>query len=200
MDKEKLLEQLKALADNFVPGISEDVIAKALSFSRFKSFAKGELIARTGEKADSAGLVICGVVRSFYVDDNGNDITQHFASEGNWCMDSGMLGFSELQSDWEAILDSTVMIFDVRAMRELIYSDEKLKDIWIGLLESAIRYKIYREHGFLIESAKERYISFTRNFPTLAERIQQRYVATFLGIKPESLSRIRSALKEKTIN
>lgn len=58
------------------------------------------------------------------------------------------------------------------------------------------RYKIYRENGFLVENATERYIHFKKLYPDLSERVPQRHIATYLGIAPESLSRIRSAMKE----
>ena len=197
MDKIQLIKQLKELSDGFGLGISEAAIEKAISFSRFKVYSKGEVIARTGDKAATAGLVLNGVIRSYYVDKDGNDITQYFASEGGWCIDSGMIGFDEMQANWEAIEDATVMLFDVKDMRDLIYSDEQLKNIWIMSLEGGMRYKVYRENGFLVESAAERYVAFRKRNPMLASRVPLRYIATYLGITPESLSRIRSAMKEE---
>ena len=192
MDKAYLIKQLKELSDGF----AEEAISKAIGFSRFKVYSKGEIIARTGDKATTAGLVINGVIRSYYVDAEGNDITQYFASEANWCIDSGMVGFDEMQANWEAIEDATVMLFDVKDMKELIYSDGQLKNNWIDALESGMRYKIYRENGFLVETATERYVAFRKRYPMLAERVPLRYIATYLGITPESLSRIRSTMKE----
>ena len=197
MDKIHLIKQLKELSDGFGLGIPEAAIEKAISFSRFKVYSKGEVIARTGDKAATAGFVLSGVVRSYYVDKDGNDITQYFASEGGWCIDSGMIGFDEMQANWEAIEDATVMLFDVKDMRDLIYSDERLKNIWIMSLEGGMRYKVYRENGFLVESASERYVAFRKRYPMLASRVPLRYIATYLGITPESLSRIRSAMKEE---
>ena len=146
--------------------------------------------------AMEVGIVMNGIVRSYYVDGDGNDITQFFAREGSFCMDEGMMGFDEILKMWEAIEEVTVMMFDVKRMKELIYSSEKLKNLWIELLEGGMRYKMYREGGFLTENATERYLKFRRNYPDLAGRVQQRYIATYLGIKPESLSRIRAMLKE----
>jgi CRP-like cAMP-binding protein len=197
MDKIQLIKQLKELSDGFGLGIPEAAIEKAISFSRFKVYSKGEVIARTGDKAATAGLVLNGVIRSYYVDKDGNDITQYFASEGGWCIDSGMIGFDEMQANWEAIEDATVMLFDVKDMRDLIYSDEQLKNIWIMSLEGGMRYKVYRENGFLVESGSERYVAFRKRYPMLASRVPLRYIATYLGITPESLSRIRSAMKEE---
>ena len=196
MDKIYLINQLKELSDGLGLGISEAAIEKAISFSRFKVYSKGEVIARTGDKATAAGLVLNGVIRSYYVDKDGNDITHYFAPEGSWCIDSGMVGFDEMQANWEAIEDATVMLFDVKDMKDLIYSDDRLKNIWIMVLESGMRYKIYRENGFLVENATERYVEFRRRYPMLAGRVPLRYIATYLGITPESLSRIRSAMKD----
>ena len=196
MDKTNLIKQLKELSESFGLGIPDEAIEKAISFSRFKVYSKGEVIARTGDKTTSAGFVLTGVIRSYYVDKDGNDITQYFAPEGSWCVDSGMVGFDEMQANWEAIEDTTVMLFDVKDMKELIYSSEQLKNIWIASLEGGMRYKIYRENGFLVETAIERYIEFRKRYPMLSERVPLRYIATYLGITPESLSRIRSAMKE----
>lgn len=196
MDKAYLIKQLKELSEGFGLGISEEAISKAIGFSRFKVFSKGEVLARTGDKTITSGLVISGVVRSYYVDADGNDITQYFASEAGWCIDSGMIGFDEMQANWEALEDATVMLFDVKDMKELINGDEHLKNAWISVLESGMRYKVYRENAFLVENATERYVTFRKRYPAIANRVPQRYIATYLGITPESLSRIRSSLKE----
>ena len=196
MDKIYLIKQLKELSYSLGMPIPAEAIEKAISFSRFKVYSKGEMVARTGDKAMTAGLVLSGMVRSFYVDEDGNDISQYFATEGSWCVDSGMVGFDEMQANWEALEDTTVMLFDVKDMKELIYSDGQLKDLWIMALEGGMRYKIYRENGFLVETATERYVEFRKRYPKLAKRVPLRYIATYLGITPESLSRIRSSMKE----
>ena len=91
---------------------------------------------------------------------------------------------------------TTVMICNTADMRKMIMENVSFKDIWIHLLESGMRYKIYRENGFLVENATERYIHFKKLYPEISERVPQRHIATYLGITPESLSRIRSAMKD----
>jgi len=197
MDKEMIVKQLTDMAEGFGWNINADIINRVLSFSSFRVFSKGEILVRTGDKAANSGLVLSGAVRSFYIDADGNDISQFFATGGCLCMDSGMYGLDESSASWEALEETTVMVFDTKLMKQLIMSDETLKNYWIESLESGLRYKIYRENGFLVESATERYLEFRKRYPELCERIPQQYIATYLGVKPESLSRIRSALKEK---
>jgi len=197
MDRAYIVEQLKLIVEKLDLDISEDAISAAVGFSEFKVYFKGQLLGKIGEGSSVAGIVMSGVVRSFYVDSDGNDITQYFATEGSICIDEGLMGFGERVAMWEALEESTVMLFKVSDMKKLILGDERLKSVWIDLLEGSLRYKIYRENGFLVENATERYLAFRKRFPELISRIPQRYIATYLGIKPESLSRIRSALKEE---
>ena len=196
MDKTYIIDQMRALSDKFGFGLEDEIFDAVLGFSEFRVYSKGSLLANIGDSAARAAIVMNGIVRSYYVDGDGNDITQFFAREGSICMDEGLMGFDEILKMWEAIEEVTVMLFDVKRMKELIYSSEKLKNLWIELLEGGMRYKMYREGGFLTENATERYLKFRRNYPDLAGRVQQRYIATYLGIKPESLSRIRAMLKE----
>jgi len=198
MDKEYLINQLSDLSKSLGLDISGDVIGKAVGFSGFRVYSKGDILAREGDDAKSAGIVLNGVIRSYYIDKDGNDVTQFFAREGNLCIDSGLLGFTEMKAMWEALEDATVMLFDVKDMKDLIMSDENLKTLWIGILESGLRYKVYREGSFLVQNATERYLEFRKRYPDLSGRIPQRYIATYLGITPESLSRIRSSLREET--
>ena len=91
------------------------------------------------------------------------------------------------------------ILFDVVDFKSLIMSSENLKTLWIKLLEEGVRYKMYRENGFLVENATERYLHYRRLDPNLCERIPRKHIATYLGITPESLSRIRKAMKEEEL-
>lgn len=88
------------------------------------------------------------------------------------------------------------MIFETKKIKELVYENNQLKDMYITLLENALRYKLYRENGFLVENATQRYINFKKRYPDICKSVKQHYIATYLGVTPESLSRIRKALKE----
>ena len=98
---------------------------------------------------------------------------------------------------WETLEESTLMLFEVRELKSLIMSSESLKTIWIALLENGLKYKIYRESSFLTENAAERYLYFRKHHPQLCDRVPQKHIATYLGITPESLSRIRKTMRDE---
>lgn len=196
MDKEYLITNLNKLARQNGVEISVELLGEIVSLSVFKVVNKGEIIRNVMDENNTAALVLSGMCRAYYVDEEGNDITRGFSIPGTLCMDEGIFGYPESIVTWETIEETTLMIFDVTNIKKIIYENDEIKNIYITLLENALRYKIYRENGFLVENATERYLHFKKMYPMICDRVKQHQLASYLGIKPESLSRIRKALKE----
>lgn len=199
MDKEYFVKQLMVFAEKYNIDVSEELVGEIVSLASFRVVKKGEILASIGDNTTCAGLTLSGLARSYYIDSDGNDITRGFAPEGTMFMDEGFFGYPERICMWETLEETTIMISETVAIKKMIKENDSFKDIWIYLLESAMRYKIYRENGFLVENATERYLHFKKLYPDLSERVPQRHIATYLGIAPESLSRIRGAMKEDYI-
>ena len=196
MDKEYLITNLNNLARQNGVEVSVELLGEIVSLSVFKVVNKGEIIRNVMDENNTAALVLSGMCRAYYVDEEGNDITRGFSIPGTLCMDEGIFGYPESIVTWETIEETTLMIFDVTNIKKIIYENDEIKNIYITLLENALRYKIYRENGFLVENATERYLHFKKMYPMICDRVKQHQLASYLGIKPESLSRIRKALKE----
>ena len=199
MDKEYFVKQLMVFAEKYNIDVSEELVGEIVSLASFRVVKKGEILASIGDNTTCAGLTLSGLARSYYIDSDGNDITRGFAPEGTMFMDEGFFGYPERICMWETLEETTIMISETAAIKKMIKENDSFKEIWIYLLESAMRYKIYRENGFLVENATERYLHFKKLYPDLSERVPQRHIATYLGIAPESLSRIRGAMKEDYI-
>ena len=198
MNKDYFVKQLMTFAEEYKIEVSEELVGDIVSLASFRVVKKGEILASIGDDTTYAGLILSGVARAYYIDKDGNDITRGFAQEGVMFMDEGFFGYTDRNCMWETLEETTIMICETAALKKMIKENDSFKDIWIYLLESAMRYKIYRENGFLIENATERYIHFKKLYPNLSERVSQRHIATYLGITPESLSRIRGAMKEES--
>lgn len=197
MDKEYLVQQLSEIAARYNVPADREALGELVAISSFRVIAQGSLIASIGDGTGYSGLMLNGTARSYYIDSEGNDITRGFAVEGSLFMDEGLYGYDERICMWEALEDSTVMLCETARVKDLIRSNAAFKDLWICLLEMSVRYKLYRENGFLVESASERYMHFKKLYPEVCRRVPQKHIATYLGITPESLSRIRSAMKER---
>ena len=197
MNKQIIIEQLAAFAETYKLGLDNDTLERTVMLSTFRIAEKGTLLRSIGDSTDTAALVLDGMARCYYIDGDGNDITRGFSVKGTLCMDDGMFGYPESLTEWETLTDTTLMTFKVGEIKTLIYENDALKNTYIQLLENALKYKIYRENGFLVENASERYIHFRKMFPEICQTVKQQYIATYLGIAPESLSRIKKSLKEE---
>lgn len=196
MNREYFINQLMNMAKQNGFELDREIIGEVVNNSVFRIISKGSILQNVGEKADTVALVLSGICRAYYVDGDGNDITRGFAPAGTMCMDEGLFGYSESIATWEALEESTLIIFETKKIKKLIHENIQLKDMYITLLENALRYKLYRENGFLVENATQRYINFKKLYPEICRTVKQHYIATYLGVTPESLSRIRKALKE----
>lgn len=198
MDREYLVNQLMKITKQNGVEIDAEVLGVIVSKSIFRVVSKGSILQNVGEETKTAALVLNGICRAYYVDGDGNDITRGFSISGTFCMDEGLFGYSESIVTWETLEETTLMFFEIQEIKDLIYENNQFKNLYIILLENALRYKIYRENGFLVENATQRYIHFKKLYPMICESVKQHYVATYLGIAPESLSRIKKSLKEKS--
>ena len=87
MDKKYLTGRLKAFADKYNVCIDEETLGELVALSTFRVLPKGNLLSSIGDDTAVAGMVLGGMVRSYYVDEDGNDITRGFSPEGTLCID-----------------------------------------------------------------------------------------------------------------
>ncbi len=90
----------------------------------------------------------------------------------------------------QALEDCELLVIKVEMIKELINKNKYWNDIYVSLLEKSYVEKEEREADFLFLDASKRYLKFKESNPDLIKRVQQQYVASFLGITPVSLSRL----------
>lgn len=153
---------------------------------------KGEFFVRSGYMADSIGFIVTGLLRYFYTDKNGVEYTKAFAAENDFAVSYASMLLKKPSAFSIEALENTEMLC-------INYSDwEKLLDsvpCW-NIVARKVVEKVYimkqmREIELLLEDAQSRYIHFMDQYPMLHKRLKQHYIASYLGISPVSLSRIR---------
>lgn len=154
---------------------------------------KNQIISQIGDSNKNLYILLSGVIRLYYIDMAGNDITRYFGTEG--CISGGI--DERLPYVVETLEDCEFLVMDWKKFKRLIGEDVYWIKRWNQLLQNSLRYKIYRESCFLTQSATERYIDFKRIYPSLEKRVKQSYIASYLGITPISLSRIRRTIREE---
>lgn len=186
---------MEKLKSNYGFSFSYDLINKFADVFPEITLKKNDVLIRIGDKSNCIFFVFIGILRDYYIDDGGNDITRFFSYEGGICGGEALISNEPSAICTEELEDCILLRCHVSDFKSIIVSDSEATKAYIWLLKNSLAYKIHRENSFLIKNATERYIDFKRENPDLEKRVNQKYIASYLGITPVSLNRIRRALK-----
>ncbi|WP_415327254.1 Crp/Fnr family transcriptional regulator [Chryseobacterium sp. MMS23-Vi53] len=163
-----------------------------------KKIPKNQFILQYGEVCRHIYFVEKGLLKMYSIDKNGKEHIIQFAPESWLISDRSSLYFNEKSIYYiEAVEDSEVLLlhpdFISKLVGEFPNSLEK-SDI---LVQKHIKSLQDRINSLLGETAEERYMKFIKMYPDLLLRVPQWMIASYLGITPESLSRVRKELARK---
>jgi CRP-like cAMP-binding protein len=163
-----------------------------------RRLAAGEFLQRGGEVARHAAFVAHGCLRSFVIDSKGKEHVVQFAPEEWWLADAISLNTgTPSQYFFAAIEDSELLLIDAPGQQQIVDRVPGYSAAMRAGLQKHAAAKDLRIVNALSASAEERYLDFMRTFPTIARRVPQWMVASYLGVSPETVSRIRKHLQRK---
>ncbi len=150
---------------------------------------------RVGEVCKFHAFVVKGFMRSFSVDHKGADHVIQIAYEGHWVGDLYSI-FTGKPSNLciEAVEDTLVLMIESKRLEELYLEVPILERYFRKTLLSAYVNTLQRLNSTLSEPAEARYLKLIEDQPGLLRRAPLSHIASYLGITPESLSRIRKHL------
>jgi len=172
--------------------IPEAQIVKARSLVSIKQIKKDEYFLREGRFPKTIAFVKSGLFRYFYIDDKGNEFTKGF-----YLRNSFLLSYSAILEERgsyfaiQALEDSEIEAIDFIESQKLFAEHPCWNVFLVAYLQKILAMKVERERELLLFDAKQRYRKFLIQFPGLDSRIKQHMIASYLGIMPQSLSRIR---------
>jgi len=184
----ELLERsMKAMCD--IPG---DLAADLFRICRLVRVAKGSQFIRAGEPSRTVGFNLDGIFRYYYLSEEGTDYTKAFSTPGKFLISySALVQGRASYFSIEALADADILVFGYDEWMRLVDEDPRWYRFLFKLTESVYIMKELREKSFLLDDAATRYEGFRRDYPDLEREVKQYHVASFLGITPEALSRIR---------
>ena len=179
-------------------GVPIDSLEFCSSFYEVKQAKKNEIILREGEISDCTFFVEKGLLRMYSIDKVGKEHVIQFAPE-NWIISETTSQLLNEKSRFyiEAIEESTIIVTREGFFEDLskIYPDVAEKNQ--RLMFNHIKNLQNRVNALISTTAEERYLEFLKKYPNLILRAPQWMVASYLGITPESLSRVRKELAKK---
>jgi len=163
-----------------------------------KKIKKGQFLLREGEVDKHLAFVAKGCLRLYMVDDKGKEHIMQFAPENWWISDMDSVTKGTPSAYFiDAVEDSDVFLVDAAAQEKLLKTIPAVALFFQELLQNRQTATQKRIIFSMSASAEERYLDFIKTYPSLARRLPQHDIASYLGITPESLSRIRKQMVKK---
>jgi CRP-like cAMP-binding protein len=187
---------IKFLEQNFhLPSEKFDKLEKYITC---KSFSKGDYLVRQGDVITDTFFIEKGLVRMYSVDPSGKEHILQFACENRIVLDRSSVYFNKPSQFFVDAIEDTVTVSFNQSLLDVLHEiqPETVKNNEL-LLQNHIRHLQFRINMLLSASAEERYLDFIKQFPDLTLRVPQWMIASYLGITPESLSRVRKTLADK---
>ena len=181
--------------------ISEDE-QRAISESlRIDEYKKGQYLLRQGElSAIKCYFVLMGCVRQFFIDESGKEVTSNFFTEEQAIPIINEKTQGDLSKySLVCVEDCRLVVGDIDSENTMLNKYPQLEIMIRKMMEINVG-EIQDQFGeFIGSSPEERYESILRKRPELIERVPQHQLASYLGITPESLSRIKKRIKKNTL-
>lgn len=177
------------------PDVADENLSRFTSTLSFAQFNKKEFFLQAGKVQRSIGFIAQGLVRSFYVNDKGEEITVGFYAENDYA--THYAAFLKQQPSLYSIQCLEPTSFALLSFQNLqrMYHESPLFERYGRLVaEEILKRQQARIESFIFQTAEERYLNFVANHAALFNRVSLSHLCSFLGIERQSLTRIRQKL------
>lgn len=176
--------------------IRQDTWRKMQRLFSEMTLKKGAYFIKEGEYARQIGFLSEGIIRAFYRSNEGIEYNKHFFTEKQL-----VAGYSSLitkrpnKINQQALTDCRLYTINYKDLLKLYDTHQDLERLGRKVAELFFVHKEEREINIVMLDANKRYLLFQKEYPTLQQRIPQYHIASYLGITPTQLSRIRKNVR-----
>lgn len=163
-----------------------------------QKFPKKTHLLREGEVCQFEGFIKEGCVRTYYLDENGFEVTLLFAVEDWWITDIASFNSQQPSRIFiEALEDTEVYLLTPDKKEMLMQKVPKFERAFRMMMQKYVVTLQNRLINTISQPATDRYLEFIKVYPTIPQRVAQYYIASYLGVSKEFVSTIRKRLANK---
>ena len=187
---------LQYLSSKFA--ITSEELEMVAAVCRIKKLRKKQYLLQEGDVWRYNAFVLKGFLRTYAVDDKGQEHYIQFSVEDWWAGDRESYIYEQpAKFNIDAFEDSEVLLISKDDFEMLLHKIPTFNTFMRHLLEKSFIALRNRVHSTISYSAEEKYNDFLKTYPGLTNRIPQHMIAAYLGITPETLSRVRNQVSKK---
>lgn len=174
--------------------LSEEEIAAIVETMTIKQFKKGDVLLKEGQISTEAYFVLEGCVRQFYVVE-GEEKTSNFFTEEQWVISLNSFRHQQPSGHYlDCCMDSSLVVGNREKEEHLYKRFPKFETVSRKVMEKVFAEQQEIMSSYTTDTAEQRYLKLLKSRPDLFQKIPQYQIASYVGVKPESLSRIRKRL------
>jgi len=187
----KIMERIVQVFKKIAPLAEEDIVS-FLSITKTRRLAKGDYWIEAGRKNTQIGFLNAGHLRKYYLKE-GDEITDYFYFENDFTADlPSILSNTPSVASIIAMQESSLVTFSYDDFNKLCEASPRLEHLHRLIIEITFLRFYDRAMSFILETPKERYDRLVSSRPDILQRVTQHHIASYLGISPQHLSRIRA--------
>ncbi|MBC7846327.1 MAG: Crp/Fnr family transcriptional regulator [Flavobacterium sp.] len=168
------------------------------SILQYKEVPKKTLLLQEGEICNFEAYILKGCIRKYYINENGFEVIVQFAVEDWWISD--IASFHEKKPSKlfiETLEDCQLLMLTPETKEMLLQKVPKFERIFRLLIQRNLSAMQNRLIDTIAKSAQEKYLEFIKLYPSIPQRVAQHYIASYLGISAEFLSKVRTKLAKQ---
>jgi CRP-like cAMP-binding protein len=178
--------------------LTDDEVAYFTSLLRLRKIRKRQYLLQAGDINQFENFVNKGCLRAYTVDDQGEEHIVMFGLEGWWISDLySFLTNTPATQHIDALEDSEVFSIEKSDLDKLYERVPKFNKLFLKLLQNAFVAHQRRILASISQTAEEQYLDFITRYPSIEQRVPQSQIASYLGLSPETISRIRRQQAQK---
>ncbi len=189
--------EIKDLIIKYFPNLKEKDVDIFLSIAKYYSAKNKELILRSGKPDNNLIFILKGVARAYSINNKGEELNNFIRAEGHLMGDAKVFGEEALTLNIESIGEIHYLKIDMSELENLGYGNPEIMKFYLNFLKEIILTLSYRLNTFVTMTPEERYLDLIKWNPILIETAFDKHLASFLGITPLTIHRIKK--KQKVI-
>jgi len=160
-----------------------------------KSVPKKTYLLQEGEVCNFEAYVVKGCIRTYFINENGFEVILQFAIEDWWVSDIASF-YEQTPSKLfiETLEDCELLTFNPETKEQLLSRVPKFERVFRLMVQRSLAATQNRLINTISKTAQEKYLDFLERYPTIPQRVPQHYIAAYLGISPEFLSKVRTKM------
>jgi CRP-like cAMP-binding protein len=164
----------------------------------FRTYPRKTLLLRAGEICDFEAYINKGCVRSYFINEEGAEVTLQFALEDWWVSDIASF-YERVPSKIfiETLEECDILIITPDSKENLLRQVPKFERIFRIMIQRNLARLQERLFLTITTDGKQKYLDFMQRYPQVIQRVPQHYIASYLGITPEFLSKVRKKITEE---